>query len=36
MKVAKSNFVMTFTTISQFGITDNSKIFSSKSHVTNF
>ena len=27
MKVVKSNFVMAFTTISQFGITENNKIF---------
>lgn len=27
LKVVKSNFVMAFTTISQFGITENNKFF---------
>ena len=36
LKVVKSNFVMAFTTISQFGITENNKIFFSKSHVTDY
>lgn len=36
LKVAKSNYVMAFTTISQFGITENNKFFSSKSHVTDY
>lgn len=36
LKVVKSNFVMAFATISQFGITENNKFFSSKSHVTDY
>ena len=35
LKVAKLNYVMAFTTISQFGITENNKIFS-KSYVTDY